>query len=1008
MQKSPSAVPTAPAITIISSDGETFSLSADTVVHSHLLEGAVRKWAEVYQAQANPLADNGARGGRRGSLSGDDEDATTTDVTADDPEETPDERFIEGYYDETASDVTATSGMIEDSLHNINGRRAASATEGEEAELNRANVMRMVSVHVNEEGHELVGGGGAAVEGGRLDNGRRTPPYVERSGAFDEHDGEDSDRTASLFPSSHEGSLSSTATPTRIADNSNGEMSTSPPPAAVGDAAPHVISAFLQGASTSYASHTLKSTGAGNGSSCNGSFSGGLAAAVTGAGAGGARLTLMKSGLSMRSPANAAASPGSRSSHLSPSTLMDADQSTPSVLSEEEEDEEDVGHGGGVGQPKARAKADPRNLGDEGLNRAETPADDCVSPTSPSPSPATTAVVTSSAATTTTANGSASAVSRRVDPVDSALRSAKGPAGTDARSNNSEKGRPPSPPLRGQLNDRRHRSTVVQVCDAEEDIEDIVGSGGGSHPDNSNSGGCNLLTHPDQSVGAIAAAPNTPGSGGGYLSTSPAPGWRSPSSCHQRTPCMADEDDVGAMVSDDDEIPQATTREVEYGNSLAAQDPHTAMNVATATQGNNSSTHAIGAATVHRTEGASLSSRLAASDAAAPMTANPSSSLVYGDSIRITSSTIVFDLLQSSSSPNTSSTTPKSPRDVPGSPEMARAQRDLPSPLSAGGTAASGDRASADGHADATTAPVAAAAGNEATDVAAEQPPGPKLNIHSSTLMLCIKYMTHFAEAEAQAAAAATEKTRCHRHVHHHRYRRNSNHPSCQYIDECDRSSDGSTATSSVQSSSSSENSSDSTSDEAESSVGSNNPIASPVVIGIQPPDVEVTDADLKAYATPGGPTIIPVPLTAPLITRLSPWERTFLYLDILGAAETALTAALAIHEVCPNFDYGCPERFLGNPQVKYALMAPPPPPEGVHALVEVMSAAKQLQIDPLHALCAGWLADFMIRVSYGATDNFEAAHLIRQCLRVPSDWSRRETDCLKLENEWPANEDAA
>ncbi|KPA77667.1 hypothetical protein ABB37_07011 [Leptomonas pyrrhocoris] len=1053
METSSPAVPIEPVITIISSDGETFSLSAQTVAHSHLLEGALRKWAEVYQVQMKPPA----HAGRSGSLPGEDaDDATTTDATADDPEETPDERFIEGYYDETASDVSATSGMIEDTLNNLDGRAAAAA--GEEAlvgsEVDQPKVMRMVSVPVNGEEADAVESGGAPAEGDIVD------------------DSEDSDRTASVLPSPHEGSMSSSTTPTKTMDSSNGDATASVG-GVVGSglgAAPRSISPFVRDVSSSPPTSLVRDaagdepSGQGNGSSCNGGLSGVSASTGITGGPGDAvdcvvrnQLPAVQNGAATRLPANMVISPDGHGSQTSPSALMDADQSTPSVLSEEEvEAEEQVRSGDGVGPAKVHGKADPRNLGDEGLDDAAAPIDGVVSPTSPSPSPEAAAIATS-----TNVHSDADVPNRDADPVVPALGSPNGNAEVHTSSGNRDDDKKlTSPSSRDGFIERRRSAVVVTAGAAEEDTDDVVLDSSGSGISiniSSNSNGCArdscTLPEPMEAATTTTAAAassttpsHTPGSfrsGSGHLSASPAPDWRSPTSCHQRTPCIADEDDVGAMVSDDDENGVVEEAEKEENGAAAA---------ATVPAAKQNSTNPIRASAVGGTEVTAPSRGLTASDdtttvAAASLAADPGSSLVYSDGIRITSSAIVFDLLPVISSVHTSLSTsmmsPQSLRKAIGSPDVMSTGQDSLTLTSAGGTVAGGDEASRDKFVDPTTAPTVAAAaaaitatgGESTTTTAAAAPPGPKMIIHSSILVLCIKYMTHFAEAEAQAAAAAAAaaamkakrrkrgRRRRHRHRRQQQQQHDPDHSFNQENGDGDSSSDGSTATSSTSSStdvsgsSSSDNNSDS---EADSLTGSYNSINAPVIISVPlpPPSgaaaaavagagVGAAPSAEAANVLPCGPAAIPMPLTRPLVTFLSPWERSFLYLDLLGAPESVLTAALAIQEVCPDFDYFCPGPCLRNARAKAALMTPPPPSEGVHTLVEVMRAAKQLQIDPLHALCTGWLADFMIRVSYGATDNFEAAHLIRQCLRVPSDWNRRETDCLKLENEWPANEEA-
>ncbi|KEG08349.1 hypothetical protein DQ04_07401040 [Trypanosoma grayi] len=153
-------------------------------------------------------------------------------------------------------------------------------------------------------------------------------------------------------------------------------------------------------------------------------------------------------------------------------------------------------------------------------------------------------------------------------------------------------------------------------------------------------------------------------------------------------------------------------------------------------------------------------------------------------------------------------------------------------------------------------------------------------------------------------------------------------------------------------------------------------------------------------------PTPTPEPLPAPLVCFLTPWERNFLYRGILGHTDEQMALAMAITQHAPTMSFIHPAPFLRNPDICTALLAAPPASGRVALLVDVMRAAGVLQISSLQNLCAAWCADFMIRVSYASIDYFEAAALVRQCFHVRSDWTKRELDCLKLENEWPANEE--
>ncbi|EAN80279.1 hypothetical protein, conserved [Trypanosoma brucei brucei TREU927] len=153
-------------------------------------------------------------------------------------------------------------------------------------------------------------------------------------------------------------------------------------------------------------------------------------------------------------------------------------------------------------------------------------------------------------------------------------------------------------------------------------------------------------------------------------------------------------------------------------------------------------------------------------------------------------------------------------------------------------------------------------------------------------------------------------------------------------------------------------------------------------------------------------PTLAPEPLTAPLVALLTPWERNFIYRDILGQTEEQVSRAMEIVEHSPNMSYTYPTPFLKVSGISRVLLVEPPAAERVALLLRVMRAAEVLQVPSLRSLCAAWCADFIVRASYGARDHFEAAALVRRCFQVQNDWSRKEMDCLKLENEWPVNEE--
>ncbi|KAG5511096.1 hypothetical protein GH5_07302 [Leishmania sp. Ghana 2012 LV757] len=965
-------VPKEPTITIISSDGETFSMSPSTIAHSHLLEGAVRKWAEVYQENVK-----GQASACRSAISalGTPRDAhDDDDATADELEETPDEICMSRFYEETASDVTATSGALEE-VNSCGGTGVAASALGRGAvdddatsrlqqERLRVTRTRSMPTHDEEGTHRAKGA---------------TPPFVfahvhqatdvAREAAGDAENlargaldrDTDSDRTASVLSSSAEGSMSNKSspyksqsngsTPTRVTDVAGiaGE------PAGVPRPAHPFRSDTFAGSSplpTSIAS-SRHSAVVGRATARSGS----VCSTLPGPGTDASMATATtRECRNSRSPAAARISPAGRSSHLSPSSLMDNDQSTPSVLSGEEGEEGEEpnsGEGATYADGVKRSSRDSRNLGDEGL-------DDVAATSSLSPDLAV--------ATAAASNGRGARHHRDPGVVSSVSALASHTTSS-------------SPPLTSCAGGRRRSSTVVQAGAAEADDGFDENAKGGAGKEE-------VGVASNTAAAATRTSTGSARSSSGRHSTSPPLSWHSPGSCHQRTPCMADEDDVGAMMSED-RIPAdggtptglLSSRTGSVGGSSPPSKPplaHSAGGAATTSVPSPTDRTSMGSAALSTVSaGVAAVSDLVKprNGAGAAASASPlASSLVYADGIRITPSAIVFDLVQSVSS--------------------------SASPSSGKGAAA---------------VPVAKPAAS--TAVAPPAVASSIVNIRSSTLLVCIKYMKHFAEAEAQAAAKATAAGKRRRH-------RRGRHGSSNCEDEGknDSSATGTSSSSSVATTRSSSGGSDKEGDDAEKVSTVSDSSFRPTGVGSPPESPRMSGtaagkgslvgtahgaAPASSVSPPGGPAVIPAPLTMPLVALLSPWEKKFLYADVLGAPEMVLAASLAILDVCPGFDYESPSVHLGDAKVKAALLTPPPPREGVHALMEVMAAAKQLQIGPLHALCAGWLADFVIRVSYGASDNFEAAHLIRQCLRVPSDWSRRETDCLKIENEWPANEDA-
>ncbi|KAG5485552.1 hypothetical protein LSCM1_07640 [Leishmania martiniquensis] len=946
-----------PTITIISSDGETFSMSPSTIAHSHLLEGAVRRWSEVYHADAKgpaslPRCDRRALGSP-----GDPRD----DDTADEFEETPDETYISRFYEETASDVTVASGACDEGsgggvAASSVGRGAVdhdAASRQQQQERSRAPRVKSAPPTAHKDAHEATEAARRAASDGAnndLSAGNRDT---------------DSDRTASVLSSS-EGSLSNKSSPYK--SQSNGGTPTRPTDVAGtvselggGPRATHALrsdpSARSSPLPTSILSSRHSATAVGRATGRSGTASNMSPGAAADASA---TTAATKDRRASRSPAAALVSPAGGGSHFSPSTLMDNDQSTPSVLSGEEGDEQDSSDGAAFADGVKRRSRDSRNLGDEGLDDVAATSSPSALPSLSPDRPTTTAVAS---------NGRRSRHHR--DPeVSSSVSAAPHMTSSSSRLTSSAGGR---------SSDRRRSSTVVRAGEAEvDDGFDENFKGGAGKEDV----GATLNT---PAAAAMASTGSTCSSSGRH-STSPLPTWQSPSSCHQRTPCMADEDDVGAMMSEDRSAEDGGTSPglwSSHTGSVGGSSPSTKPPVAPVAGG--ATTTPVPSPADRTSLGSAALSTVSAGVAGASGLVTPkknagaagavdplASSLIYTDGVRITPNTIVFDL--------------------------ARPVSSCASPTS-GATA----ELAAEPATSTVGAPPAAASSI--------------VNIHSSALLVCIKYMKHFAEAEAQAAAKAVAAGRGRRH---RRGRRGSN--SSEDNGHNGSSARGTSSSSSAVTSGSSSDGSDKEGDDTEQvstvsdssfrPTGSSSPPDSPNLRGSEAGRGSLAGmahgaAPVNSVSPPGGPAVIPAPLTTPLVALLSPWERNFLYADVLGAPETVLTASLAILDVCPGLDYESPSVHLSDAKVKAALLpAPPPPREGVHKLMEVMAAAKQLQIGPLHALCAGWLADFIIRVSYGASDNFEAAHLIRQCLRVPSDWSRRETDCLRIENEWPANEE--
>ncbi|RNF10906.1 hypothetical protein TraAM80_01290 [Trypanosoma rangeli] len=153
-------------------------------------------------------------------------------------------------------------------------------------------------------------------------------------------------------------------------------------------------------------------------------------------------------------------------------------------------------------------------------------------------------------------------------------------------------------------------------------------------------------------------------------------------------------------------------------------------------------------------------------------------------------------------------------------------------------------------------------------------------------------------------------------------------------------------------------------------------------------------------------PTIVPEPLSAPLVRFLTSWERSFLYHEILGQTEEETALAMKVLYLAPTISYTFAAPFLREPDVCAALLVKAPDSNRVALLAGVIRAARALKISSLENMCLAWCADYIIRASYASINCFEAAALLRQCFSVRSDWTKREIECLKLENEWPGNDE--
>ncbi|PWV09731.1 hypothetical protein C3747_75g2 [Trypanosoma cruzi] len=152
-------------------------------------------------------------------------------------------------------------------------------------------------------------------------------------------------------------------------------------------------------------------------------------------------------------------------------------------------------------------------------------------------------------------------------------------------------------------------------------------------------------------------------------------------------------------------------------------------------------------------------------------------------------------------------------------------------------------------------------------------------------------------------------------------------------------------------------------------------------------------------------PTLIPEPLSAPLLRFLSPWERGFLYREILGQTEEELATALEILHIAPTISYIYAAPLLSQPAIRAALTVKCLPRIALTCLLasSVLRDAKDI-FTREHVPCVvcGFYNTRELRVD----GLLWAAALVRECFSVRNDWTRKEVDCLKLENEWPGNEE--
>ena len=122
---------------------------------------------------------------------------------------------------------------------------------------------------------------------------------------------------------------------------------------------------------------------------------------------------------------------------------------------------------------------------------------------------------------------------------------------------------------------------------------------------------------------------------------------------------------------------------------------------------------------------------------------------------------------------------------------------------------------------------------------------------------------------------------------------------------------------------------------------------------------------DRSCQGCVASPTPIPRPLSKPIEEVLSPWERDFIQAKLLD-----------------NYDIWSHE-----------------------LLIQVLRAARYLQIHSLEAMLTAWCSSQILHFIRTIRTAEEAAEHIRKFLSVHSDWTPQELESLRIENDWPEEE---